>query len=272
MKRTLLIITVIALVCMGCGREKRGMLTKRGKDVHDSWLLFSQEIIQNTIVPAFQMDAWIKGNDTIRRMVEDNYFPYMRIRQDYVNVYSLYDGAVKVLSVNTNGHALADNGAAWEITTYNPTPGYDNGASPQFMCIPDHWYLNVSKTANQHWDIQLDTASCMGSNCNWHLTLPARDTLVYFSQAAYTLAGQGTFKYSGDVFLRYTIDETLLHEGTLYPWYRGIVSMTANFIDASTHEAPLEDIHVKAQYGYNGEVTITYCNITETWSFKDYLK
>lgn len=272
MKRTLFIITVIALVCIGCGREKRGMLTKRGKEVHDSWLQFSQEIIQKTIVPAFQMDAWINGNDTIRRKVEDTFFPYMRIREDFVNVYSLYDGAERVLSINTNGKTLADNGVTWEICTYNLTPGYDNGARPQFMSIPDHWYLTVTKTDNQQWNIQLDTAACMGSNCDWQLTLPARDTLVYFYHGEYSLTGKGTFKYSGDVFLRYNIDETLQHDGKLYPWYKGIVSMNANFIDASTHQAPLEDIHVKAKYGYNGEVTITYRDITETWTIESYLK
>jgi hypothetical protein len=268
MKRTLFFITVIALVCMGCGREERGKLTKRGKEIHDSWLLVSQTIIENNIVPTFQMDAWINGDDNIRRMVEDAYFPYMRIRQDYVNVYSLYDGAEKVLSVNTNGYTLADNGAVWEICIFNPTPGYDNGARPQFMSIPEHWYMTVTKTANQQWEIQLDAASCMGSNFDWQFTLPAQDTNVYFSYEEFFLAGKGTFKYSGDVYLHYNIDETLQHEGCLYPWYKGIVSMTANFIDALTLEAPLEDIHVKAKYGYNGEVTITYCDITETWNIE----
>jgi len=36
MKRNILIITLIALICISCGREERGKLTQKGKEIHDS--------------------------------------------------------------------------------------------------------------------------------------------------------------------------------------------------------------------------------------------
>ena len=265
MKKNFLIIIVIALICMSCGHEERGKLTQRGKQIHDSWLMYTQQIIEKSIVPAFQMSDWISGNDSVRRVIEDNYFPYMRIRNENTNEYSLYNGAEKVLTVYTAGMNLDDNGASWIIRTEIANPGYDNGQRPLFMSISPFWDLYVTKISDQQWDIQMDTASSSGSECNWQLTLPASDTIVYFTQQEYTLAGNGTYKFSGDVYLHYNIDASLQHNGTMFPWYRGIISMTARYIDCTTNEPYTDDIHVKAAYYDDGEVKITYRDVTESW-------
>ena len=272
MKKNILIIIAIALVCFSCGREQRGMLTQRGKEIHDSWLMYSQQIIEKSIVPAFQMSAWISGNDSVRRVIEDNYFPYMRIRNENTNEYSLYEGAEKVLTVFTDGMNLDNDGASWIIRTETINPGYDDGQRPLFMSIPPFWNLIVTKTSNQQWNIQLDTTSSSGSKCNWQLTLPANDTIVYFTQQEYTLAGNGTFKYSGDVYLNYNIDASLQHKGITFPWYRGIISMTARYVDCYTNQPYTDDIHVKASYYDDGEVQITYQGITESWMPEIYYK
>lgn len=268
MKKYIIIIIAITLVCVGCYREKRGKLTQRGKEIHDSWLMYSQEMIEKTIVPVFQMDAWIGGNDSIRRIIEDNYFPYLRVREEATNEFAFYDGAQKILTVNTNGYALADNGASWLVSINNArTYESDYGQIPMFLAYPSQWRLFISKTGNQQWNISLDTTRSMGSKCDWKLGLPANDTIVYFSQQEFSLAGNGTFKYAGDVYLRYHIDETLQHQGNQYPWNRGVVSMIARFIDPETNEIPIDDIHVKAEYTGDG-IKITYRNITETWEFE----
>ena len=267
MKKNIIIIIAIALACTSCYREERGKLTQRGKEIHDSWMIYTQEIIEKTIVPTFQMDAWINGNDSIRRFIEDTYFPYLRIREEATNEFALYDGVQKILTVNTNGSALGDDGASWVININNArTYESDYGQIPMFLAYPPQWQMLVNKTNDQQWNISLDSTRSYGSECNWQLALPASDTLVYFSQQAFSLAGNGTFKYAGDVYLRYTIDETLQHQGDKLPWNRGIVSMIARFIDPETNEIPTDDIHVKAEYIGDG-IRITYRDVTETWDF-----
>lgn len=270
MKRNILIIIVIALalVCIGCGREKRGMLTQRGKEVHDSWLKYTQQIIEKTIVPAFQMDAWINGNDSVRRVIEDQYFPKIRIREEATNEYALYDGAQKVLTVTTNGLALADAGSAWIVSVNDFKEESNYGQAPEFMGNHIQWQIFINQGGNQQWNISLDTSKSKGSACDWQLTLPASDTVVYFSQKEFALAGNGVFRYAGNVSLRYNIDEMLQHQGTQYPWHRGVVSMTATNTTRTSDESSTGDIHVKAEYLGFGDMEITYRDVTETWEFE----
>jgi len=259
MKKNIFIIIAIALVCFGCGREQRGKLTQRGKEIHDSWEKATFDVIENDVIPTFHLDAWINAeNDSIRYSIEDLYFPNYRIRPEENNVYAIYNGSVKMLTVNTFGQSLNDEGSHWQIS--KPTPDeYYNGTLPQFYFFGGE-KLHLSKDGEQ-WRIQMDSTECYGSSCDWHIKPLVNDGNILFAKETYTLSGNGLYKYmSGPVFLQYNIEKNILRE-TPYGYYYcndGVVQLIA-------HQQNFDDINVKAEYLGDNSVSITYRGVTEIW-------
>lgn len=260
MKKNIFIIIAIALVCFGCGREQRGKLTQRGKEIHDAWEKATFDVIETDVIPTFHLDAWINAdNDSIRYSIEDQYFPNYRIRPEEDNVYSIYYGSVKMLIVNTFGQSLNDEGSHWQIS--KPTPDeYYNGTLPQFYFFGGE-KLHLSKDGEQ-WRIQMDSTECYGSSCDWHIKPMANDGDILFSKEIYTLSGNGLYKYmSSNVLLQYNIEKTILRE-TQYIYNccsDGIVQLIARQQD-------FDDINVRAEYLGDNRVCITYRGVTEIWN------
>lgn len=262
MKRNIFIIIGIALVCFGCIREKRGMLTQRGKEIHDSWQEATFDVIETDVIPAFHLDAWINAdNDSIRNRIEDQYFPYYRVRQEETNVYSLYNGSEKMLTINTYGQSLNDEGSHWLIAKYNPDY-FEYGQLPQFYTFPIGEKIHLSKDGEQ-WRIQMDSSECYGSSCDMHIKPLANDGDILFAKEIYMLSGNGLYEYmSGPVFLQYNIERPLLREasyGHFFYCSDGLVQLIAS-------QQSFDDINVKAEYIGEYRVCITYRGVTEIWN------
>lgn len=260
MKKNIIIIIAIALVCVGCYREQRGKLTQRGKEIHDSWEQATFAVIETDVIPAFHLDAWINAaNDSVRNSIEDQYFPYYRIRPEENNVYALYNGSEKVLIINTHGQSLNDEGSHWLITKYNPDY-FEYGKLPQFYTFPLGEKLHISKDGEQ-WRIQMDSTECYGSSCDMHIKSLANDGDILFAKETYTLSGNGLYKYmSGPVFLQYNIEKTILRE---VPSGYGYCS--DGQVQLIAHQQDFDDINVKAEYIGDNSVSITYRGVTEIW-------
>lgn len=262
MKKNIFIIIAIALVCFGCIREKRGRLTQRGKEIHDSWQEATFDVIETDVIPAFHLDAWINAaNDSVRNSIEDQYFPYYRIRQEETNVYALYNGSEKMLTINTYGQSLNDEGSQWLIAKHNPSEYY-YGALPQFYSFVEGEKLHLSKDGEQ-WRILMDSTECYGSSCDMHIKSLANDGDILFSKENYTLSGNGFYKYmSSNVFLQYSIEKTILREasyGHFFYCSDGLVQLIAS-------QAGEEDIKVQAEYLGEYRVCITYRGVSEIWN------
>ena len=261
MKKNIFIIIAIALVCFGCGREQRGKLTQRGKEIHDSWEKATFDVIETDVIPTFHLDAWINAeNDSIRYSIEDQYFPNYRIRPEENNVYAIYYGSVKMLIVNTFGQSLNDEGSHWQIS--KPTPDeYYNGTLPQFYFFGGE-KLHLSKDGEQ-WRIQMDSTECYGSSCDWHIKPLANEGNILFAKETYTLSGNGLYKYmSGDVSLQYNIERNILREA---PYEYGYCYCNDGVVQLIAHQQDFDDINVKAEYIGDNSVSITYRGVTEIW-------
>lgn len=258
MKKNILIIIAIALVCFGCGREKRGQLTQRGKEIHDSWHTTTFLLIEADVIPVFHLDAWINAdNDSVRNQIEDLYFPYQRIRQEEATVYSIYSGSEKQITINTFGQSLNDEGSHWLITREQYI---GNASLPQFFDYEsDGEILHVGKDGEQ-WYIQMDGDECYGSSCFMHIKPLENDGNVLFAKGKYTLSGNGSYQYKYGPVLQYNIEKDILREKSDNHSYcsEGIVQLIAS-------QEGYDDINVKAEYLGEMQVCITYRGVTETW-------
>lgn len=259
MKKNIFIIIVIALVCIGCGREKLGNLTQRGKEIHDSWHEATFNLIENDVIPAFYLDAWIKApNDSARYRIEDQFFPYYKIRQETPNVYTIYNGAEKMLSINTYGQSLTEAGSHWRIEKYNPSDYYYGNRPLFYSSYPKGEQLNINKDGEQ-WRIQMDSTENWGSKCDWHIKPLTNDGGILFATKNYTLSGNGVYEYWNGIFLRFDIEKTITRKEALGQSYSfdGIVQLIAQ-------QKSSDDIVVRAEYMGN-LMSITYRGVTEIW-------
>lgn len=262
MKNNILIFCLLALICIGCGHDERGKLTQRGKEITDSWDFATKEILNHAVLPVFQINRWIDGNDSVRRAIEDQYFTYQKIRYDGDGIYGVYYGANRLYAINTQGASLSDNGADWIITTLQPYR-----ADPYLIAIPefaisrDSCSLHIRNAGNGFWNIELDTASFYGSTSNLRISFPNGIEWSDFSDAQYALEGNGCYAFKGssneEIFLHYQIDETL-SRGTSW-WEAGTLTLCAS-------TAGEDDINVKTIFLGNNSFRITYRDITETWN------
>ncbi|MBP5649580.1 MAG: hypothetical protein J6X01_00705 [Bacteroidales bacterium] len=263
MKKNILIIIVIALVCFSCGRERRGQLTQRGKEIHDSWNWVTIQIVQNDIIPAFHLDAWISAaTDSARYAIEDKFFPYQRIRQEEANVYAIYNGTYKTLTINTFGQSLNDEGSHWLVSKYNEYY-YNYSTRPLFLTYEEGEKLHISKNGDQ-WLIQMDSSENRGSFCRLNIKPLDNNGDIPFTKNKFTLSGNGLYKYvEGPVYLSFDIQRPILNDKIPYAegyyFVDGIVQFLAQYNN-------FDDISVKAEYLGTSQIAITYKNVTEYWN------
>ena len=263
MKRNILIVTLIALICIGCGREERGKLTQKGKEIHDSWYKASRMLIENDVIPMFHLDVWINtDNEELRRLIEDRYFPYYRIREEGNDVFTIYNGATKMFTINTYGKSLNTNGSNWLVTKYN-TYVENRGDLPIFLnSYSEGEKMHISKS-NDQWLIQMDSTENNGCYCNLYIKSLANEGVLLFSENYYTLSGNGMYIYSqnGLIKLKFDITETISRKEK-YEFY-----FSEGAIELEAQKANYENIPIKAEYLDKNSFSITYQNITETWEY-----
>lgn len=259
MKKNIFVIIAVTLVCFGCGREQRGKLTQRGKEIHDSWQTTTLMLIETDVIPAFHLDTWINAdNDSIRYIIEDQYFPDKRIRQEETNIYTIYDGAEKQLTINTFGQSLNEEGSHWLVSRDQIVS--DNALLPLFFdFFSENEKVHISKDGEQ-WRIQMDSAECCDSRCNMHIKPLENDNNVIFAKETYTLSGNGIYQYKNGPVLKYNIEKNILCEKSTNISYfsDGIIQLIASQTDS-------DDINVKAEYLGEYRICITYRGVTEIW-------
>jgi hypothetical protein len=263
MKKNILIIIAIALVCFGCGRERRGQLTQRGKEIHDSWNYATVQIVQNDIIPAFHLDAWISAaTDSARYAIEDKFFPYRRIRQEGTDIYAIYNGPNKELTINTFGKALREDGSNWFVSKHK-LQNEESKLMPEIFYSAEAEKIHISKNGDQ-WSIQMDSSENKGSICHLNIKPLENDGNILFNTNKFTLSGNGLYKYAeGPVYLSFDIQKTILNDKLSYTkgyyFVDGIVQFLAQYKNA-------DDINVKAEYLGTSQIAITYKNVTEYWN------
>lgn len=267
MKKNILIIIAIALVCFSCGRGKRGMLTQRGKEIHDSWNGVTIQLIQNDIIPAFHFDTWISATtDSARYAIEDRFFPFNKIRQEGANVYAIYNGSFKEFTINTFGQSLNEEGSHWLVSKYNENY-YEYGSRPQFLAYEEGEKLHISKNGD-HWLIQMDSSENRGSYFQLNIKPLDNNGNILFIKDRFTLSGNGLYKYSeGPVYLSFDIQKTILNDELPYAGGYYFVDGAVQFLAQYKNH---EDISVKAEYLGTSQIAITYKNITEYWNNSNY--
>ena len=267
MKKNILIIIAIALVFFGCGREKRGQLTQRGKEIHDSWHWVTVQIIQNDIIPAFHLDAWISATtDSARYAIEDKLFPYRLIRQEGTDVYAIYNGPNKELIIKTFGKNLGEDGSNWLVSKHN-FQIEESKLMPEIFYSTEAEKIHISKNGDQ-WLVRMDSSENKGSFCQLNIKPMENDWNILFNTNKFTLSGNGRYKYAeGPVYLSFDIQRTILNDKLShtkgYYFVNGIVQLLTQYNKS-------DDISVKAEYHVTSQIAITYKNVTEYWNSSNY--
>ncbi len=271
MKNNILVVVLLTVLCLGCGREERDHITQRGKEIHDTWFNCTQYILSESVLPAFQLSAYLAANDSLGRVIMDQCFGSQHIWQDDENVYGIYENGECQLSINTNGTLLTDEGATWQITSLQNNYGY--WPRPLFAG-PFHLHttLSITHLAGNQWKIALDSVSYQGTTADWLLTLPSGTPLQDICFSAFTLSGTGAYyfeepeygsaKDDDPVLLHYAIENPLQKDKSFFGFNAGDIQYVAT-------KENQEDILVSAKFIGGGSVKITYRDFTETWS--DYI-
>ena len=89
-------------------------------DMYYSWEYNTSSIMNNYVVKAFMFNVWWEGNDTVRSLVEENYFNgYKNVRQAGENTYELCANpnlpSDWYYRFETNGTSLNAVGATWTV-------------------------------------------------------------------------------------------------------------------------------------------------------------
>lgn len=262
MKRYILIFCILSVFCTSCIWErgdKDRRPTQRGKEVHECWFSFADYVLNSSVQTAFYFNAWLAADSLERIAIEDQYFPYQRIRVDEDGNYQIYKGEQLIGIINTHQTLLSDIGSAWEVI-YR----YDDLMSKYgFLCSG----MTVSCVENGCWEIasdwlvaQEDHYHLLGDTLSWNLRLTAAATPMKLSETPYQLEGNGTLCL-GYAVLNYQIDTPIQQAANQWgrlDWTGGQVSLTAKMYQR-------EDVEVGAEYIGNGQVRIDYKGIKETW-------
>ena len=223
MKKIFFILTITAIVCCSCW--KTGYYKNNRYEIYSSWYTSVKTILNENVDFAFISNAWINGNDSVRRIIEDNYLPYRRIRHEGGNEYGIYNGANLILTINTGGKKIDDPDANWLITRYG---NYDiievQQAMPTFLSSNAHSRMSISNMGGNAWRVNLDSASHGGSTSNWTSTADGTETPIHLMENDFSLEGSGVFMYEGTSFdgtnspspvtMQYTFTEPMKHNHT----------------------------------------------------------
>lgn len=193
MKKILFILSICTIVCTSCW--KTGSYVNNAQSIFESWRVATQSVLKQNVHMAFIANAWINGDDSVKRAIEDQYFPTLRLRHDGDNEYGLYRGPQLLMLFNTGGKAIDEPGADWLITQhsidgiYNPQPAYFN--------VPGHPRLNIRNLGGNEWSVVLDSLTCEGSSSDWLISVPGTATPIDLFATPFTLSGSGAFFYEG---------------------------------------------------------------------------
>ena len=189
MKRYILIFCILSVFCTSCIWErgdKDRRPTQRGKEIHECWFSFADYVLNSSVQTAFYFNAWLAADSLERIAIEDQYFPYQRIRVDEDGNYQIYKGEQLIGIINTHQTLLSDIGSAWEVI-YR----YDDLMSKYgFLCSG----MTVSCVENGCWEIasdwlvdQEDHYHLLGDTLSWNLRLTAAATPMKLSETPYQL-------------------------------------------------------------------------------------
>ena len=196
MKRTLIILGLCAMICCGCW--KRGVHPDNGYDIFNSWNTSTKAILDETVNFAFISNAWINGNDSVRKRIENLYFNTNNIRYEGGDKYGIYRGTKQLLVINTGGKTIDDANANWLITRYsNYDQYYSSGIKPVFLGNYNHTQLNIRNIGNNKWSVKLDSLNSSGSAIDWIIAVPGDQTPVSLFDVNYSLSGSGVFLFDG---------------------------------------------------------------------------
>ena len=238
MKKIAFILGIAAIVCCSCWKLDHYKYNDPTR-IFNSWIYTTQNVLSETVNLAFISNAWINGNDSMRRAVEDEYFPYKRIRHEGGNEYGIYEGTTLQYIINTGGKAIDEDDANWLITKYETYYRYVETA-PIFYTSGRHTRIDIRRTGNNEWNIQLDSATCDGSTSDWILSVPGTETPVNLFETQYTLGGTGVYvfdgtAYNGDTYvespvtMRYNLIDPLRQKADTRPYFEfGTVDMVVS--------------------------------------------
>lgn len=267
MKKNILVVILLAVICFGCGREERGHITQRGKEIHDTWCEWTNVVLSESVLPAFRLSAFLAAGDSLQRVIMEQYFGQQHIWQDGENTYGIYENGVCLLTVNTNGTSLSDEGTTWQVTSSQLLFGLS--AVPLFAADSESpRTLSITHLAGNQWRITLDSVSYKGSMADLLLTLPEGTDLEKIGQSELTLSGSGCLYFdrpesplSADdspVVLLYSIASPLLQSDEFFSFKEGEIQYVAK-------KEGKEEIPVLAKFLGGGSVKITYRDFTEIW-------
>ena len=262
MKKYIFIFCILSVFFTSCIWErgdKDRRPTQRGKEVHECWFSITDFVLNSPVQTAFYFNAWLAADSLERIAIEDQYFPYQRIRVDEDGNYQIYKGEQLIGIINTHQTLLSDIGSAWEVIYRHD----DLMSKYGFLCSG----MTVSCVENGCWEISSDWPvspedylPVTGDTISWKLRLTAAATPMKLSETPYQLAGTGTFRL-GYAVLNYQIDTPIQQAANQWgrlDWTGGQVSLTAKMYQR-------EDVEVGAEYIGNGQVRIDYKGIKETW-------
>ena len=269
MKKIIFILSIVATVCCGCWKID-GFRYNDHEGIFNSWKYTTQNVLSETVNLAFISNAWINGDDSVRRAVEDEYFPSTRIRHEGGNEYGIYDGTSLLFIINTGGKAIDEDDANWMITKYNVYSRYVE-TSPIFYTSSKHTRLDIHYAGNNEWHVQLDSATCDGSTSDWTISVPGTETPVDLFKTQYTLGGTGVYVFEGSAFngeyisspvtMRYTLTEPLRQQVDTKPHFEfGTLDMVvskADYNDITVHVEMLSDTKYTITQTHDGVTTTT---------------
>ena len=267
MKRSILLLSLLAMVCSSCWHteEIEGTEIQTGIKIYKSWRSTTESVMDIPVRYAFICNAWANGNDSVRRAVEDEFLPYIRLRDEGNNEFGYYEGNTLVMTVNTGGKALDATDAQWLITVYGGYTRYTEPA-PAFLSNGSHSRLSINYLGASQWNIVLDTATCAESTSDWTLTIPDTEVPTDLCATRFTLKGNGqyrhfTYSYEGAVTITYTIAEPLQNHGTA-----SYSSFDAGKVNMTVTKREWDDLNVTAEILNTAQTRITYRGVTQTWN------
>lgn len=269
MKKSIYIIAVLALIFCSCDRgEDRGKLTQRGKRISEKWQDVTGFFMRDVVNESFHLNAWINASDSLRHVIEEQYYDGKRVRLDAENVYGIYtDYGTLLMTVYTHGAALSDADATWEI---HKSSMDDCAVSDCLFFGQPEVVFNLTAQGDNSWHLAMDTSTSAGSTLDLTLGLPGITTPYDIMYQNFTLNGSGSYVmhgttlYSGEtitenpVTLQFDIENTLCNGSGYNCWSVGKVNFIATL-------AGYDDIHASATYESDGSVVITYRGRSELW-------
>ncbi|MCQ2263597.1 MAG: hypothetical protein MJZ70_04875 [Bacteroidales bacterium] len=275
MKKTILLILLLTGVFCSCDNgTKREPLTERGMQICHTWENVTNSIIQDVASRIFYLNDWILAPDSIRPILESQYFFDGHVLDKGEGIYEIYSKyGTLFLWVDTHNDDLSQSGTIWEI---HKLPAYSMQAysysCPAFVKETENVF-NLTALGGNSWEIVMDSATCAGSSLDLTIHVPGISTPVELFSHHFTVEGHGLYHYSETddnsmqqiVELTFNIQEELVN-GTgqidqLAPthyWDAGKVALAAT-------KKGRDEIDVTVEFIGGGTKNISYRGITEQW-------